>query len=813
MYTYTILLVAFIIIYNINENLNIISSLISNVDIYIIFTYCCSIQLLVRFARGGRYDLYEVKRALASLGYVSTYFLAIPLAITLVFNEIIIIHNIIGISVTPNPTLSKIIYISSAPILLLSILLSCLIIHGSVWSPVSIQIKLITDFFFLSIFFLLWAWSLDLINIYKLSSLFLFISVACINVIIPVNSKYNALNYMYNTIINNVGSLIHHIILYINIIVLIFWLLPKSTDFVDPNWFLILPLAFFIFYFFRRKMRDIVVRKRRFITDNLLFIIFIFLISLKNPISFEPGHYSFILLPVYSLMVGASPLADINSQYGIGILYFISSYFMWNPLVVSFKSMALLVNILNVKLYILLLYITWKITKIFYITCSILVLLIIFNRFTQYASPEDYPSTAALRFGLPYIILLSNLFGNIKSNYMKVSFVRAVCIAVASIWSAEAFIWTLACEFTIQLVYKSLHRFVYRSETAVRKPLTYFITISGIIVLAHIALYIDVFRRSGQSPDWRHYIEFLSVYGEGFGFSTPDVRTVFPLFYILFIFTIIFLINEIITRNISLHDAESVPIVIGMAVLGLLQMSYYAFRSHSNNIYHIMWPPSIIFLYWLSRIATEKPFKQWMARAGVDGILAFGLAFLAVTAGSGVATRDNSEFNKILSIIINKNIIYTSIYEELVPHVGIHTPSGEAEKLRVLVEAFYRDEDWGPAVIAEPELVASAFLGSGRRNMIALSYEPEDNLINVGRETARLSAQKVPLKSKIVISFRNISALRNQMVEILCKRGHLSLIERVDFLYLVRLEKLRRERESNSSDICRNPRQSYNKIE
>ena len=95
--------------------------------------------------------------------------------------------------------------------------------------------------------------------------------------------------------------------------------------------------------------------------------------------------------------------------------------------------------------------------------------------------------------------------------------------------------------------------------------------------------------------------------------------------------------------------------------------------------------------------------------------------------------------------------------------------------------------------------------------MIALPYEPEDNLINSGREAALVSIEKIPLQSKIIVSFRNMSLLRSRILERLCKRGQMSLIEKNNFLYLVRLEKVRENGEAKLSDICRNPGQyNYN---
>jgi len=810
---YITLITLCIAIYNINQNFTKAMLEIFNEYNYFIFTYLCSIHLLVRFVSGKSFDLSKAKHALESIKHTSTYFLAIPLALTLLFNEILIFHYIISLDFIPNPLLSKIIYFSSAPILLFSILLSSLIIYGSVMAPVMIQTKIIIDIFVLCCLSILLGWSLDFINIYTTSSILFLISIVFANFLVLIKCKTHNINIKYILLVNKFGPAIHHILIATNILILIIYLLPKSTDFVDPNWSLILLTTVVLFYLLKMRSHEIVERKRRFFTDNLLLIIAIFLISLKNPISYEPGHYSFILLPVYSLIAGASPLVDINSQYGIGILYFISSYFWWNPLLVSFSSMAVLVNILNIVFYILLLYIAWKLTNKSRLQSIILVLLIIFNRFTQYGSPEDYPSTGALRFGLPYIILYSHFFGNINSNYLNFSVVRVICIAVSSIWSAEVFVWTLACELTIQAIYEISRKFLNRLEISIRRLVIYVGKIIGIIFVAHTILYIDIFRRSGKYPDWRHYTEFLGVYGEGFGFSTPDVRTVFPILYILLCCTIIYLINEILISTDVVYNIRSVAIVIGAAALGLLQMSYYVFRSHSNNIYHIMWPPSIILLFWLSRIISDGRLKAWTARARFDGMLAFGLAFVLVTAGTGVATRDNSEFNKIVNTLINKNITQSSLYDELLPQFGIHAPAGEAKKLRAMVESVYRNEDWGPVVIAEPDLVASAFLGSGRRNMIALPYEPEDNLINSGREAALASIEKIPLQSKIIVSFRNMSLLRSRILERLCKRGQMSLIEKNDFLYLVRLEKVRENGEAKLSDICRNPGQYNYKLE
>jgi len=317
---------------------------------------------------------------------------------------------------------------------------------------------------------------------------------------------------------------------------------------------------------------------------------------------FDPGftydrhHQNHMLGPVADLMNGKAPLVDINCQYGVGIIYFLKWMFAWMPF--SYQGFNFLVTLTYLGLYLMVYILLRYLFKSVPLTIFTFLIVVMTNFLATIGEAAAYPSIGALRFGLPYFILLSAILRNVQPRLRQVSFaIEAAVVAVASVWSFEAFVYTIATYLAIA-VYEWTAGY-----SNIRQLLASIVKrLSGVVVLTfcvHLWLAWDIHSRSGQWPHWPYYFDYIFLYStDGLGGMLIAPWTPWLFFVIIPLVSFLAIFYKIFWSETKDYPPEF-NLVAGLGGLAVGQFTYFLGRSHPNNLFHISIPVICLAAFWL----------------------------------------------------------------------------------------------------------------------------------------------------------------------------------------------------------------------
>ena len=557
------------------------------------------------------------------------------------------------------------------------------------------------------------------------------------------------------------------------------------------------------------------------------------LLVLNTRMLVDIHHQSHFLMPVVDLINGKSLLADINAQYGVGVHYLIGMLFLWNPVLISFPAFTFVTNLGELALAAGLFALVGRVSR--WSAASVLLLgaAMALHRFGNVASPSAYPSTGAIRFGLGWLAIACLTSRRLRRHPRAGAACLGLVAGLASVHSLEVFIYTTAlvvCGLGMEWVRHHVSgdgsgvipvgRVTYPRFALVPRVLA----VGAGIVGFHVALLLDVVRRSGHLPDWRHYTQYLSVYDGGFGFVPPEVRSPWLAMFLVCAITLIVIGAQWVSRLTDAVDADAVPVaetVILTAAYGMLQFSYFAFRSHPNNLYHLMYPVAIIAVYWLHRLQQrgmglwDGPMMPLVAGAivAVSVVLARGASVALASYGStGIGWLQAKYTQGVGPVMPVVPTFAEGIRTTLYPPVG-----DDVVELRSLVEGYIPspsplidrrsataptgNADGRIAMIIEPDLDPRARVGTTIVNRLPLSLMTQDAYIPVGREAALQSVRDLPMGSLLIVDQPDlIGDLGGAMAGVLCERGALRVIEKRTRIAAVRLAP--RDEATTLADWC-----------
>lgn len=564
----------------------------------------------------------------------------------------------------------------------------------------------------------------------------------------------------------------------------------------------------------------------------------ILLLMLNTRMPVDIHHQSFFLMPVVDLINGKSLLADINAQYGVGVHYVIGVLFLWNPLLISFPAFTFVTNLVELALATGLFVIVGRVSRWSAPNILLLGAAMALHRFGSMTIPSTHASTGAIRFGLGWLAIACLTSRRLRRHPRTGAACLGAVAGLASVHSLEAFIYTavvVACGLGMEWVRYRIsgeardatpsHGLMDARVALVPSVLAVGVGIAGF----HVALLLDVVRRSGRLPDWRHYTQYLSVYGGGFGFSPPDVRSPWLPMFLVCAITFIVIAAQWASRLTEAVDADAdadpdvarvAETVILTAAYGMLQFSYFAFRSHPNNLYHLMYPVAIIAVYWLHRLRTrgsgvwDGAMMPVVAGAvvAVSVVLARGASVALASYGStGIGwlqakyTQGASPVPPVVPTFAEgiRTTLYPPVGDDVVELRGLveafvstpnhPTASPPFPANRSLTEMHFArapgaNVDGRIAMIIEPDLDPRARVGTTIVNRLPLSLMTQDAYIPVGREAALQSVRDLPMGSLLILDQPDlIGDLGAAMASVLCERGALRVIEKRTRIAAVRL--------------------------
>ena len=512
-------------------------------------------------------------------------------------------------------------------------------------------------------------------------------------------------------------------------------------------------------------------------------IVFVAVLCCVNTLlPWDPFHYSFLLFPARDLIAGKSVLADINAQYGIGIVYLTALLSGWSMPLMTGPYFSGMLNILNITQYLGLYWFTRLLVRsrrvaiIFWVT-------VLFSRSLQIGGAESFPSTGPLRFGLGYLAIFvatSEWFAR-RSSWRLTA--EATLFGVAFVFSVEGLVSVAIMQLGADIAFLLAARGDLRSRLISASFHRLNAWVAGSTVMAGL-LTLDVARRTGTIPDLHHYTDFIFQYGGGFGFYQPELWSPWAAIFLLSAGGVLVAVSRLAVSD-DMGEATRLRLSCGflIGVYGVLQFSYFVFRPHPNNLYHVMWPSTIMAIWLLGYVVTGRAITGKPVRAALASAILVTASMLA--SRTVMAARPwlaGSGIDRITQLVRDGgNGAWFNYAGQMKLDVDGTQVRGYLTKYATGVDRFpmlLHDEIWQRAITGTPYV-----------NTFAISFEPQDSLIPLGTTIAVNSARRLPFGSILLVEhdLSRLGPVHGSVIRALCDRGALETVEQGNHVDVMRL--------------------------
>jgi hypothetical protein len=511
-------------------------------------------------------------------------------------------------------------------------------------------------------------------------------------------------------------------------------------------------------------------------------------------------HHAFFLFPMRDVAAGKSLLVDVNAQYGVGVIYALA--LLTGPSVEAITPTALSAwtNVANVMVYVALsVGCAWVVRD--WVIGSVSWLAVVVNRSVTNGFLETFPSTGAWRFGLPWLLIADATFREGRMAPWRRA-LRVAYWAVATTWSLEVALYSATLTtFDLALELGGAVR-AGTTTRAWRTVGTRVIEVAAGAGMGVALLVATTWWRAGQWPDVRHYFEFFGTYEAGLGFHQPELWSAWsPMFLGCATVMVVLALRVVLVGPYGARVGRDHALVL-VAAYGVLQFTYYVFRSHSNNLLHVMFPPTVIAIWLLAQVshwfrvgaANEA---ERSARALVGATVVVGVALVGASGLTALVPRVPTTLFGQAARLWSEGTLFAG------PWFGETTPSeldGERESLRLLLARRFPEATRIPILVAD-DLWVHAIIGTRVVNAFPLSFAPQDALVAIGRTSAIAAARTLPPGTAIVIEnqWTHLEGVRHEMITELCERGALVPVEVGARVSVVRLDLLP---DAQAPDAC-----------
>jgi len=515
--------------------------------------------------------------------------------------------------------------------------------------------------------------------------------------------------------------------------------------------------------------------------------------------TWDPTHYGYYLFPARDVMFGKSPLVEINHQYGVGTLYLIAFFGLVQGFPLDYWSLAVWVNILNVGMAGVLFAVVSR-GPHGRVSAAMMLPLLVWGKFAQQDSPDRFPSVGFLRFGLAMLLVLACSWrADGRMGPVRWWTITGLLVA-SSLYSLEAFLYSVmivGADQTADVVHW------WRNGRALRDVganLARSLLSRGACILGAHAAFSAVIRvTSGLWPDWRHYTQYLSLYADGFGFWVPSVTDPWSIVILTCVLGCGWAIDQLVrTDDISPLKFHHARMVLAVSAAGIIQFTYFVYRPHPFNLFHIMWPSVVLCVWGLVHLLKENwgegdPSVRVIMVGGV--VVWLVLATQAVHgAGTNVSHTMLGWFGRWLAGM-ETSVIPWGWQPSLVD-------TKDDVEFRSMLQAADTGSSRIPMLIGadqiERTLPATKYV-----NWFPLSYPEQDGLIPLTRDNMTGAALGLAPGTLLILE-RDQRAYGDRTtmpaIQALCKRGYLAEVAPGERLVLARFGV---EDPRPTMDVCR----------
>lgn len=338
---------------------------------------------------------------------------------------------------------------------------------------------------------------------------------------------------------------------------------------------------------------------------------------------------NFLLGPANQLLAGGTMLVDTVSQYGVVSIDFLAGWFHIAP--IGYGTIGFLDGVLTALMYlggywVLRMGGLSRLLATSAVALGVIVLL--YNMTYPLGSLAEH---GPFRFGLPMAAILAVMVGLRFPRWARFGrWSACVVLAVASVWSIEAFAYTSFTLAVMAVVYDLQRppgrRMRWLATQALRAAVSVIVAQAGFALATLLA--------AGQLPDWGSYLTYFKSFESGsvayltYGFARWSPGLAVAALYLASaaaIALVLWRAPAVFRRHVRTLVALS-----GVTAYGIAVYSYFDNRSSTYLLLYVALPALLTGALWLSlmlRLTAEAPRR--VGRAVLSCALALALITLA----------------------------------------------------------------------------------------------------------------------------------------------------------------------------------------
>jgi hypothetical protein len=479
-------------------------------------------------------------------------------------------------------------------------------------------------------------------------------------------------------------------------------------------------------------------------------------------------HQGYFLGPANDVAHGRAMLADVWSQYGVASIDSLGLFFSIVP--IGYGTLALLLIALATAQY-LCTYAILRLAGVGQLLAALaMAVAVMGNLFWPIAIYVAFPSDTALRFGLPYLIVLAAVLGaRFPARRDLADRVVLGLLAFAAIWSFETFVYCGATYGALVLVE------ALRSDNGVmQRVLRGALVGLGVSAVSVLTYSVLALLFNGE-VSWGPYVEYLRLYtADEFGQLPVELFSAGPMMgaaVFLGAATLAWLAR-------CRREAIEPPMwtaLAGLTGFAVAIFTYYLGRSHPNNLL-ILLPPIVALGGLWTHLLLSRP-APWRT-AGVATLLTAGAMIVVASWPSFEEAWKETALGAFI-----QGASLTDRLERLAdnPALDPRAPAVAA----MLAEHLPPEEP--VAVLTERELTTEILMHAGRHNLLPISNPSEDALIASSAGRVRAGAEDLSPGTLLLISPAEFNGLQLTALEVLERRFDFEPVASAEGLELVRL--------------------------
>jgi hypothetical protein len=450
---------------------------------------------------------------------------------------------------------------------------------------------------------------------------------------------------------------------------------------------------------------------------------------------FEPGviqwHHNFLLGPANQLVAVGGVLAnDPVSQYGVGSIYFLASWFQLAP--IGYGTLGFLDGVLTGLFYATaygLLRVAGATRLLAASALTVGTIVLVYN---LPHSVGGLPQQGPLRFGLPMGLVLATVVAERWPGPRRAARVPRIgalaVLAVSSIWSLEAFAYT-AVTFAAMM---ALRAWLLAGGSRLRWLARQAAFAAGACVCGHLIFAAATLAATGQLPDWAQYWAHVDAFLLGgqvgelvYGFEPWSPALAVGAAYAASAAAIVLLVSR--RSGIVLRERTALIALAGTTAYGIALLSYASNRSATGLLPYVALPALLAGALWLNLLLHSQREEGRGVRLGS---LAFALSvavLLMAAAWSSVGDR----FSRSALALAHPGGGLPAHVERLwhPPPIDPRAPEGER-----LLTRYMPGQPRALILLPEsPDLALEILMRSGRANKLPLGDSLEEGYVASAR--------------------------------------------------------------------------------